>query len=99
MSEQNNYPKTTILVGHIEGISYILLLFVAMPMKYMLDIPTAVKIMGAVHGFLFTAYLYFLIESWAKLKWKKKTILILVLISLVPFCSVLQKKVIDWGEK
>jgi integral membrane protein len=74
-------------------------MFVAMPLKYLLDMPTAVRIMGTVHGFLFVAYMYFLIESWAKLKWKFKTPLILFIMSLIPFGTFLQKKVIDWGEE
>jgi integral membrane protein len=42
-----------------EGISFLVLLFIAMPMKYMFAIPLAVKIVGWTHGVLFMAYLYF----------------------------------------
>lgn len=92
-------PKTTILVGHIEGISYLILLFIAMPMKYMMGYPIGVKIMGTVHGILFCAYVYFLIESWAKLKWKFLTVAILFILSLIPFGTFFQRKVIDGIEK
>ena len=40
-------------VAFIEGISYVLLLFVAMPLKYLADLPLAVRIVGSAHGFLF----------------------------------------------
>ena len=40
-------------VAFLEGVSYVLLLFVAMPLKYLADQPLAVKIAGSVHGFLF----------------------------------------------
>ena len=40
-------------VSFVEACSTLLLFFVAMPLKYMADIPAAVTIMGAIHGFLF----------------------------------------------
>ena len=40
-------------VGKIEGVSYLVLLFVAMPLKYFLDQPLAVKVVGWIHGALF----------------------------------------------
>ena len=43
----------------IEGISYLLLLFVAMPMKYMYGMPEAVSIVGSAHGLLFVVFIHF----------------------------------------
>ncbi len=40
-------------VGIIEGISYLVLVFIAMPLKYFADLPLAVKIFGWIHGVLF----------------------------------------------
>lgn len=94
MSTVSKFPKTTILVGHIEGYSYLALLFIAMPMKYMMDMPLAVRIVGTIHGFLFVAYMYFLIDSWARIKWKFATPLVLFILSLVPFGTFFQKRVI-----
>jgi len=42
-------------VASIEGISYLVLLFVAMPLKYLAGIPRAVSIVGMAHGILFIA--------------------------------------------
>ena len=42
-------------IAAIEGISYLVLLFVAMPLKYMVGFPLAVRIVGALHGVLFIA--------------------------------------------
>lgn len=44
------------ITGILEGISYLLLLFVAMPVKYLLGEPILVEFTGAAHGFLFVAY-------------------------------------------
>jgi integral membrane protein len=45
------------VVAYWEGISYLVLLFVAMPLKYALGFAMAVRVVGAVHGALFIAYL------------------------------------------
>lgn len=43
-------------IASIEGWSYLLLLFVAMPLKYWAGMPDAVRIVGMVHGWLFVGY-------------------------------------------
>ena len=45
------------IVSRLEGISYILLLFIAVPIKYFLDNEFYVKILGMPHGLLFVAYI------------------------------------------
>jgi integral membrane protein len=40
-------------VAFLEGSSFLLLLFVAMPLKYVADLPLAVRIVGIAHGVLF----------------------------------------------
>ena|SRR5690606_29923293 len=50
----------------IEGISYLLLLCVAMPLKYFLDMPMAVKVVGWAHGVLFMAYMVLLALCWIR---------------------------------
>ncbi len=44
------------IVAIAEGISFIVLLGIAMPLKYFMDMPMAVKITGYIHGFLFIAF-------------------------------------------
>lgn len=46
------------MIGIAEGISFLVLLLIAMPIKYFLKIPEAVKIVGWMHGALFIAYMY-----------------------------------------
>lgn len=43
------------LVAFVEGISYLVLLGIAMPLKYAADMPQAVRIVGSAHGALFVA--------------------------------------------
>jgi integral membrane protein len=49
--------KHLILSGHIEGVSYLLLLFIAMPLKYFYNMPEAVRIVGMLHGILFVWFM------------------------------------------
>lgn len=56
------------MVGIAEGISFLVLLLIAMPLKYLLNFPEAVKVMGWVHGALFVAFIYFAFEVMGTLK-------------------------------
>lgn len=47
------YLRWLIIAGLVEGLSTLILFFVAMPLKYMGDMPMAVTIAGSIHGFLF----------------------------------------------
>jgi integral membrane protein len=47
------------MIGIAEGISFLVLLIIAMPLKYFYNQPLAVKYVGWAHGALFVAYIYF----------------------------------------
>ena len=59
------------IVAFLEGVSYILLLFVAVPIKYYLDEPGYVKLLGMPHGILFISYIImcFTTVKYEKPKW------------------------------
>jgi integral membrane protein len=76
------------LVGIIEGISYLLLLFIAVPIKYIEALganPLPVKYLGMAHGVLFVLYCVLILQAWLEYKWPFKTAAILFFGSLVPF--------------
>ena len=56
------------MVGIAEGISFLVLLLIAMPIKHFLKIPQPVKYIGWVHGALFIAYIYLLVEMAGEFK-------------------------------
>jgi integral membrane protein len=76
--------KQFILIGKIEGISSILLFFVAMPMKYILEIPQAVSVVGMAHGVLFLAYVGSALLNGFERKWKFSSFALLALASILP---------------
>lgn len=84
----NLYRKTAI----IEGISYLILLFVAMPIKYIFDIPEPVKYFGWIHGVLFLFYMAVLIIAAVNYKWSVKRIVIYVIGSVLPFVPFILDK-------
>lgn len=73
------------LIGLLEGLSFIILLFIAMPIKYMLGIAIAVKIVGMAHGLLFMLFIYALYEAAKEHEWKLNFITLSFILSLIPF--------------
>ena len=73
------------LIAFLEGLSYLLLLFIASPIKYTLGDPTYVKLLGIPHGLLFVAYIGFALYMSANKKWNLKTTVIILLASILPF--------------
>lgn len=71
-------------VAFIEGISTVILFFIAMPLKYFADWPLGVKYVGWAHGLLFIAYLILLVTCWYKYKWSFKRVAIFGVASLIP---------------
>jgi integral membrane protein len=54
------------LIGFIEGWSYLILMGLAMPLKYLADWPLGVTIVGGLHGFLFVLYCLSVVEVMAR---------------------------------
>jgi integral membrane protein len=72
-------------VGIAEGISFLLLLGVAMPLKYLAGIPLAVKIAGWIHGLLFIIFIVVLMRVRQEHAWPAKKVAGAMLAALLPF--------------
>lgn len=72
-------------VSILEGISFLTLLFLAMPLKYFFDLPQMVRVVGMAHGVLFLAYIAGALLMYKPLNWRTQTLLIAVVCSVVPF--------------
>ena len=77
--------KSLRVVGFLEGISFLLLIFIAMPLKYIWDNPILVKYVGMGHGVLFIAFLVVLFVVCEKQKWSLKMFLLGLIASILPF--------------
>jgi integral membrane protein len=73
------------LVAIAEGISYLILLGIAMPLKYVAGMPLAVKYVGWAHGLLFVSFVLLLIQVWIAYKWSFGRVAWAFILSLLPF--------------
>ncbi|APY07104.1 hypothetical protein BWZ20_01755 [Winogradskyella sp. J14-2] len=73
------------IVALLEGVSYILLLFLATPLKYFANDPKYVKILGMPHGLLFIAYVVMAVLMSKNMKWNSRTLWIILLAAIIPF--------------
>jgi integral membrane protein len=83
--QTNNSMNRFRIVAITEGISFLILLFIAMPLKYFLDIPQAVLYTGWIHGVLFITFCVLLLDVKLKYRWNFKKVLIAFVASLLPF--------------
>ena len=90
---KNDTFSRFIIISIIEGLSYLILVFIAMPLKYMFNYPMAVKIVGMSHGVLFILFFVALVMAMNRYKWKFLGFQLFVY-SLLPFGFILIEKII-----
>ena len=73
------------LMGLIEGLSYVVLLFIAMPLKYVWGDPTWVRHVGMAHGVLYIAFCFTLFDAMTSEKWTIRQALIPFIAAHIPF--------------
>jgi integral membrane protein len=73
------------IVSLAEGCSLLLLLLIAMPLKYFMNYPVAVKVVGWIHGVLFIAYVAVLVVLQIRKRWSLLFFLGAFGASLLPF--------------
>lgn len=74
------------LLGFLEGCSLLVLLFIAMPVKYGLGDPSLVKSVGLVHGILFVLFVIYTLTTATEFRWRfGKITWKLLLASVIPF--------------
>ncbi len=80
------------IVCYLEGLSYILLLFIGVPLKYYGNNEILVKLLGMPHGILFVAYVVLAFLVRPKFNWKTLNFLFILLASLLPFATFYVEK-------
>lgn len=79
-------------IAILEGSSYLILLFIAMPLKYLLHQPELVRIVGSIHGGLTIAFIIWLVLCHWKYKWTWLFSLKGLIYSLIPFGAFIYDK-------
>jgi integral membrane protein len=72
-------------VAFLEGSSFLALLFVAMPLKYLAGLPLAVRVVGTVHGLLFVVFMAALYHAARERGWPLRRSALAFVSSIVPF--------------
>jgi integral membrane protein len=90
-----NKLKIFRIIALLEGISFLVLLFIAMPLKYAMGQPQPVKVTGMIHGILFIAFVFYLMLVKSEYSWSLKKTFLAFHASLLPFGTfVLDSKVL-----
>ncbi|WP_017381537.1 DUF3817 domain-containing protein [Paenisporosarcina sp. TG-14] len=76
-------------MGLLEGSSLLILVFLAMPLKYFFGLPEAVAVVGAIHGFLFVTYCLAIAYMTFIVKWPFLYSVIAVIVAFIPFGNLL----------
>jgi integral membrane protein len=88
------------VMAYVVGVLLLVLVFVAMPLKYFADQPTPVAIVGQVHGFLYMVYLVVAFDLAVRAKWPFKRTILVLLAGTVPVMSfVAERKVTAWTRQ
>lgn len=73
------------IIGFFEGLSFLVLLFIAMPLKYIYKMPETNMVVGMIHGILFVLYIFGVIQATIDLSWNFKKIGLALAASVIPF--------------
>jgi integral membrane protein len=80
----SNLIRTVRISGILETISFVALLGIAMPLKYMMDMPLAVRYTGSIHGALFLFYIGSVLIAARRLRWPHLRTLQLLVAAFIP---------------
>ena len=80
------------LIGIIEGLSFLLLMFIAMPLKYIWGDPSLVTQVGRIHGLLWVIFCFSLIDAKSAKGWTIKQAMVPFIASMLPFGPFLVDK-------
>ena len=72
-------------IGFVEGLSFLVLLGIAMPLKYLSGMPTPVTVIGWIHGLLFVLYLVAVAEVARARQWQRGRVLAALAAAVLPF--------------
>ena len=85
-------------MGLLEGSSLLILLFLAMPLKYFFGMPEAVSVVGSIHGFLFVSYCVMIAYMTFIVRWPFVYSVIAVIVAFIPFGNIIFDRKLDKVE-
>ncbi len=86
------------VVSQIEGATLLVLLFVAVPMKHLLGVPTVTAVMGPIHGVAFVVYVWMLIQTVSSLDFTNSETARMILAAFIPFGGFVNERALAKRE-
>ncbi|WP_276372306.1 DUF3817 domain-containing protein [Chryseolinea sp. H1M3-3] len=84
------------IIAFLEGCSLLLLVFIAMPVKYLLKVPEATQAIGLIHGILFVLFIFATLFISILQKWNIGRVLMVMASSVLPFGTFyIDKKILS----
>ena len=80
------------VMAYVVGVMLLVLVCVAMPLRYLGDNPQVSKIVSPIHGFLYIVYLLAALDLAVKARWRAGTTILLMLAGAVPFLSFVMER-------
>lgn len=87
--------KNFLRIGKLEGYSFLALLFIAMPLKYVFNHPEAVRIAGMLHGFFFILFMITIVIIYQNQQITVKNALMAILYSIIPFGTFFLRRLVN----
>jgi integral membrane protein len=88
------------IAAYVVGVLLMVLVFIAMPLKYFADQPAMVAIVGPLHGFLYVVYLAIAFDLAVRSKWSFGRTLLVLLAGTIPVMTfVAERKVAGWAAR
>ncbi len=84
MHTRDLFSRLFIPVSLAEGVSFLLLLFLAVPLQIFGHHQTPVMIFGMLHGLLFVAYLMIAVYGYLQRKWSTRHLVWILVMSVLP---------------
>jgi integral membrane protein len=87
------------VMAYVVGVGLLLLVLVAMPLKYFAGQPVYVQVIGPVHGFLYAVYLVLAVDLALKARWSIKYTLLVLVAGTIPFLSFVAERNVTAKER
>ena len=80
------------IAAWVTGVGLLVLVFVAMPLKYFFDTPGPVAVVGMLHGFLYMAYILLTLILAERARWKPLDAVVVALAGTIPIASFIAER-------
>jgi integral membrane protein len=86
------------VLAYTVGVGLVILVLVAVPLKYFADSPTLVAIVGPLHGFLYMVYLVAAVNLAFRSRWSPVKTVLVMLAGTIPFVSFVAERKVTADE-